>query len=111
MMQNHVCPARDSMSRTIFKLSFIRRGSLTTRRAISIHAPRPITLFYLRFEVESRNFCQPVLADGPLLFFRQLFGDTHDLREHVLKTPLFFRKRNSSGSASGVVTFFHQRIG
>src|SRR5439155_24490656 len=57
--------------------------------------PPPITVFYLRFDVESRNFSHPVLADGPLPFFRQLFGDAHDLLEHVLKTPLFFRKRNS----------------
>src|SRR5207248_8788000 len=68
---------------------------------------RPITLFHLQFEVEPRNFFQPVLADGALLFYRQVFGDAHDLGEHVLETPLFFQKRNSFGAASGVVTFFH----
>src|SRR6266550_3166843 len=48
-MQDHVCPGRDSILRAIFKLVFIRRGSLTTRRAISIHAPdqSPCSIFTL----------------------------------------------------------------
>ena len=83
-MQDHVCPARDSILRAIFKLAFIRRGSLTTRRAISIHAPdqSPCSIFALTDN--SEIFASHSLRMARLSFSGNSSVTRHDFREHVL---------------------------